>query len=181
MLVVPFFVSLLLVCFQFGIRRELENIISWCLGFIFSSVFLSWWSMPVTLLLQWNFCSSANCEDKSQTFFRRISGNLLISRIRKLAVKNVLKVSFDAVLTKRILRMFSSPPDDTGVDTRVSLLPSLIKVADKYLATFPQCSLWPCCLFQAEEGTKLISCVLPPTYRYWNAVKRLTHQVMCLT
>lgn len=64
---------------------------------------------------------------------------------------------------------------------RVSLLPSLIKVADKYLAAFPQCSLWPCCLFQAEEGTKLISCVLPPTYRYWNAVKRLTHQVMCLT
>jgi len=47
--------------------------------------------------------------------------------------------------------MFSSPHDDTG--GRVSLLPSLIKAADKYLAMFPQYSLWSSCLFQDQRRT----------------------------
>lgn len=55
--------------------------------------------------------------------------------------------------------MFSSPCDDT--EGRISVPPSLIKAAGKYLATLPQCSLWSSCLFQAEEDTKLTSGVLP--------------------
>ena len=75
--------------------------------------------------------------------------------------------------------MFSSPCDDTG--GRVSLPPSLLKADDKYLATLPEYSLWSSSLFKTEEDTKLTSCVLPRKYKCWSTVKRLMHQVMCLT
>lgn len=91
------FVSFLLVIFQFEIRRELVNT-TWCLGFMSSSVFHSWCSMLVTLLLQWSFPVSVNCKCKSKVFLRHISGNLLICCSRRLSIKNELKVSLDAVL-----------------------------------------------------------------------------------